>query len=211
MKKSWLFLCIGLLCFSFTGCIDIVHHISRKSDGTEQNTIKITIAKALFEMVSSISGEDANYDSFFDEYKLDETDIDEYNRFSAQVSKINTEFDIGYLVNININYNDKEIAGFLKNEHIDFIPQYGKNMMKIHIASSDKADTEFEQEALLLMASGKYRLFVSKSCMPSISTGIIKNAKGTFEVNPLDLNTEYLIEIPITFLLMGDIDIKLYR
>ena len=50
MKKKALWVCIGLCCLSLTGCLDIVQHITRKSDGTVQNTISITVAKAMLEI-----------------------------------------------------------------------------------------------------------------------------------------------------------------
>ena len=69
MKKIALLICIGSCCLSLTGCIDIVQHITRKSDGTEQNTISITVAKAMIEMASAMQGEPSvNYDALFNEF-----------------------------------------------------------------------------------------------------------------------------------------------
>ena len=63
MKKISLLLCIGLCCLSLTGCIDIVQHITRKSDGTEQNPISSTVTTAVLELFASMQGNTSlNYD-----------------------------------------------------------------------------------------------------------------------------------------------------
>ena len=63
----------------------------------------------------------------------------------------------------------------------------------------------------LFLATSKYRLLVSKACMPSISKVILKESKKSTEVSYLDLYDEYLIDIPIITLLKDKITIEIYQ
>ena len=212
MKKIGLGICIGLCCLSLTGCIDILHHITRKSDGTDQNTISITIAKAMLEMASSMQGNSSvNYDELFTEFNT--SDMEEYEQFGAKITKINDQVNAGYLIDMNLNYKDKNTLKAINTENIDFIPKYEKKKMTIYVGSlkddeSSQTDNEMFQ---LFLASSKYRLLISKSCMPSISKVILKESKKSTEVSYLDLYDEYLIEIPITALLKNKITVEIYQ
>jgi len=212
MKKIGLGICIGLCCLSLTGCIDIVQHITRKSDGTDQNTISITIAKAMLEMASSMQGNSSvNYDELFTEFNT--SDMEEYEQFGAKITKINDQVNAGYLIDMNLNYKDKNTLKAINTENIDFIPKYEKKKMTIYVGSlkddeSSQTDNEMFQ---LFLASSKYRLLISKSCMPSISKVILKESKKSTEVSHLDLYDEYLIEIPITALLKNKITVEIYQ
>jgi len=212
MKKIGLGICIGLCCLSLTGCIDIVQHITRKSDGTDQNTISITIAKAMLEMASSMQGNSSvNYDELFTEFNT--SDMEEYEQFGAKITKINDQVNAGYLIDMNLNYKDKNTLKAINTENIDFIPKYEKKKMTIYVGSlkddeSSQTDNEMFQ---LFLASSKYRLLISKSCMPSISKVILKESKKSTEVSYLDLYDEYLIEIPITALLKNKITVEIYQ
>lgn len=215
MKKLSLLFCIGVLCCGLSGCIDIVQHISRSTDGKEQNIIKITISKTMLEMIAGMSEKSLDINSFFDEMPIQASDIDRHQLFSTKVSKINTEFDIGYLINMKINYNDKNTVKALNAEALDFIPRYGKKMMSIHISSlkddEKDGDSSSDNEMLNMMASGKYRLFISKMCMPSVSKAVVKTAQKTITMDVLDLNHEYLIEVPIQLLFTGATDIDIHQ
>ena len=202
MKKITLLICIGLCCLSLTGCIDIVQHITRKSDGTDQNTISITVTKAVIEMLASMQGNPSvNYDDLFAEFNT--SDMKEYEQFGAKITKINDQVNAGYLIDMNINYKDKDILKAINAEDIDLIPKYGKKKMTIYTGSLQDDDySKTDNEMLqLFLASSKYRLLISKTCMPSIKKVLLKTAKKSTEVGYLDLYDEYMIDIPITLLL----------
>ena len=212
MKKIALLICIGSCCLSLTGCIDIVQHITRKSDGTEQNTISITVAKAMIEMASAMQGEPSvNYDALFNEFNT--SDMEEYEQFGAKITKINDQVNAGYLIDMNLNYKDKDVLKAINAEDIDFIPKYGKKKMTIYVGSlqdddSSKSDNEMAQ---LFLATSKYRLLVSKSCLPSISKVLLKEAKNSTEISWFDLYDEYMIDIPMAMLLKNKTTIEIYQ
>lgn len=216
MKKITSLVCIGLCCLSLTGCLDIVQHVTRKSDGTDQNTISITIAKAMLEMATAMQGtqngdSSINYDEFFSEFNA--SDMEEYEQFGAKITKINDQVNVGYLIDMNLNYKDKNTLKVINAENIDFIPKYEKKKMSIYVGSlQDDASSQTDNEmAQLFLATSKYRLLVSKSCMPSISKVILKEAKKSTKIGYLDLYDEYLIEIPIMLLLKDKITIEMYQ
>lgn len=212
MKKISLLLCIGLCCLSLTGCIDIVQHITRKSDGTEQNTISITVTKAVLELFASMQGNTSlNYDELFDEFNT--SDMKEYEQFGAKMTKINDQVNAGYLIDMNIDYKDKNVLKAINAEDIDFIPKYAKNKMMIYAGSlKDDDSLQTDNEMLqLFLASSKYRLLISKSCMPSISKILLKKTKKSTEVSYIDLYDEYLIDIPIMLLLTDKTTIEIYQ
>ena len=212
MKKIGLGICIGLCCLSLTGCIDIVQHITRKSDGTDQNTISLTIAKAMLEMAASMQGNSSvNYDELFTEFNA--SDMKEYEQFGAKITKINDQVNVGYLIDMNINYKDKDILKAINAEDIDFIPQYTKKKMTIYVGSlqDDDSSQTGNEMAQLFLATSKYRLLISKSCMPSISKVILKESKKSTEISYLDLYDEYLIEIPIMRLLKNKITVEIHQ
>lgn len=212
MKKISLLICIGLCCLSLTGCIDIVQHITRKSDGTDQNTISITVTKAVIEMLASMQGNPSvNYDDLFAEFNT--SDMKEYEQFGAKITKINDQVNAGYLIDMNINYKDNDILKAINAEDIDLIPKYGKKKMTIYAGSLQDDDySKTDNEMLqLFLASSRYRLLISKTCMPSIKKVLLKTAKKSTEVGYLDLYDEYMIDIPITLLLTNKTTIEIYQ
>ena len=212
MKKIALLICIGLCCLNLTGCVDIVQHITRKSDGIEQNTISITVSKAMIEMAAAMQDNSAvNYDDLFN--KFNASDMDEYEQFGAKITKINDQVNAGYLIDMNLNYKDKNTLKAINVQDIDFIPKYEKKKMTIYVGSlqdddSSQSDNEMAQ---LFLATSKYRLLVSKSCMPSISKVILKAAKTSTEISYLDLYDEYLIDIPMLTLFKEEITVEIYQ
>lgn len=212
MKKRAVWICIGLCCLSLTGCVDIVQHITRKSDGTDQNIISFTIAKTLLETVAAMQGNDSiDYEEFFNE--LEESDMDQYEQFDAKITKIDDQTNAGYLIDMNINYKDKHTLKMIAAQEVDFIPKYEKNKMTIYAGSlqdDEIAQTDNEM-AQMFLANSKYRLLISKLCMPTISRVLIKTSKDSMEISSLDLYDEYLIDIPLILLLKDKITIEIYR
>ena len=212
MKKLLLWLFTVLCCMSLTGCIDVVQHITRRSDGTDQNTVCITIAKTLLEvMTRSMSNEKAKYDELFEEYNFNSTNMAEYEPFSAKFTKINDAVNVGFLIDMNINYKDKAVLKTVNTGTIDFIPKYGKKMMSIYIGSLHDTSSFDDEMSSMFLAGSKYRLLISKSCMPSVSKVLVKTAKESMETTYLDLYDEYLIEIPMLFFLQDEVTVEVYR
>ncbi len=211
MKKKALWVCIGLCCLSLTGCLDIVQHITRKSDGTVQNTISITVAKAMLEIGAAMMGQSSpNDDELFNEF--DEFDMDEYESFAAKIVKINNPVNIGYLIDMNIDYQNKEMLKALNTRDIDFVPKYEKKKMTIYVgtlqdSNYSKTDNEMMQ---MFLATCRYRLLVNKSGMPSIGKVILKSAQNSMQIGFLDLYDEYLIDIPMSILFEEKVTIELY-
>ena len=211
MKKKALWVCIGLCCLSLTGCLDIVQHITRKNDGTVQNTISITVAKAMLEIGAAMMGQSSpNDDELFNEF--DEFDMDEYESFAAKIVKINNPVNIGYLIDMNIDYQNKEMLKALNTRDIDFVPKYEKKKMTIYVgtlqdSNYSKTDNKMMQ---MFLATCRYRLLVNKSGMPSIGKVILKSAQNSMQIGFLDLYDEYLIDIPMSILFEEKVTIELY-
>ncbi|MDR1301069.1 MAG: hypothetical protein LBK43_01180 [Treponema sp.] len=58
---------------------------------------------------------------------LDESNninIKEYNQFNAIVKPINDTMDIGYLVAINLDYQDRNTVNKINRSNTSFIPKY---------------------------------------------------------------------------------------
>lgn len=213
MKKNWLLVCICLYALCLTGCIDIVQHITRQTDGTERIIICVTIPKVLIEKIAEMHDLPADSDAIAD--MLAEGNMSDYDQFSATTAQINNEASIGWLVDMNIDYKDEHTQKAINECSIDFIPKYEKGKMILYFkpSTSGLTDGYMENEELeVLLTIGKYRLFVSKTSMPSLSKVVVKTEEKPTDIGYLDLYDQYLIEIPIKFLFSGKIrSIELYR
>ncbi|MGI5085362.1 hypothetical protein [Treponema putidum] len=216
MKKFSILVLVVILCLTCTGCIDIVQHITRLPDGSEQNTIKITVSKMIFALAAGVSSsEDKNYEEFFNDKEIKKLiDSPKFNPFSAKISKINDLVDIGYLIDMNINYNDKNILKKINSQDaIDFIPKYTGEKAIINLTSFSEKSNENpnkDEAAMALLATGKYRLLISKSCIKNISKVVLKNDKEELDYTFLDLYDQFLIEIPITILFSERVVLEIY-
>ena len=214
MKKLICFSVLFTVCFLLSSCIDIFQHITKDNNGIDQNQIKFTVSKTVFAMANGFSGsnEEIDYEKLFDESEMNTVDMDKYKQFSAIISKVNDIMDVGYLIDMNINYRDRNTANRINSTNTSFIPKYdGKNMI-IHVdaigdSSSSSADNSM---AAAFLATGKYRLLLDKKCISDIQKVVIKTNEGETETSFLDLHTEYLIEIPIPVIYMTDIDLIIY-
>ena len=152
-----------------------------------------------------------NDDALFNEF--DEFDMDEYESFAAKIVKINTPVNIGYLIDMNIDYQNKEMLKALNTRDIDFVPKYEKKKMTIYVgtlqaSNYSKTDNEMMQ---MFLATCRYRLLVNKSGMPSIGKVILKSAQNSMQIGFLDLYDEYLIDIPMSILFEEKVTIELYQ
>lgn len=215
MKKILLYVCLFFCSLMLTSCIDVVQHITRKSDGTEKNIISITFSKAIFEMAKAMQGDSfsPNYDDFFKE--LGETDSLNSDGFSATRSKIDNEFSAGYLIDMDINYKDKAIKEkVLSNIEAEGLPVhvYDKDKIVINLGFlHNNATSKNDEMGQAFLASAKYRLLLSKTCMPKLSKVVLKSRNGEMNMAYADFYDEYLIEIPILLLVEKQCTMELYQ
>ena len=216
MKKFSILVFVIVSCLTCTGCIDIFQHITRLPDGSEQNTIKITVSKILFEMAGSFSGEEKDYAEFFNDKEIKEfVDMPELKPFSAKISKVNNLVDLGYLINMNIDYNDKNILKKINSQDaIDFIPKYTGEKAIINLSAFSKKSKnnilKNDESAMAFLASGKYRLLIDKSCITNIGKVVLKNDEKEIYYTFLDLYNQFLIEIPIPILFSENVVLEIY-
>jgi hypothetical protein len=198
-------------CIVLSGCIDIYQYLTKDANGIERNTIKVTVSKTVFAMANGFSDSSnaIDYEELFDESSP--IDIGEYNQFNASIKKVNDTMDVGYLVAMNIDYRDRNIVNKINSNNTSFIPKYNGKDIIIHIdcigENSDSADNEM---AMAFLATGKYRLAISKKCIANIDRITIKTDENETNINFTDLYDEYLVEIPIPIIFMSDIDLILY-
>ncbi|WP_148257279.1 hypothetical protein [Treponema primitia] len=156
--------------------------------------------------------EDFDYEKLFDESEMNTIDVNEYRQFGATVKRVNDTMDIGYLVDMNMNYRDRNIVARINGENPSFIHKYnGKNII-IHIDCLGDG-SEFSDEnamAAAFLATGKYRLAINKKCINTIDKATIKTIEGETEIYFLDIFDEYLVEIPIPLIVMSDINLILH-
>jgi hypothetical protein len=212
MKKFRLWLIVFVFCLALSGCIDVFQHITKNESGIDRNTIRVTVSKTVLAMANGFSepNDSIDYEKLFD--KSNNVDVTEYNQFNATVKIVNDAMDVGYLVNMNIDYRDRNTLNKINRGNMNFIPKYnGKNIF-IHIdclgGKSGSADDNAMAAAFL--ATGKYRLVISKKCIANIERVTIKINEGEMGINFLDLYDEYLVEIPMSIIFMSDIDLIIF-
>ncbi|MDR2808415.1 MAG: hypothetical protein LBB43_05325 [Spirochaetaceae bacterium] len=208
-KKTFL-LVTCVFCLVLSSCIDIFQHLTRDASGVDRNSIKVTASKTIFAMANGVSDDNIDYEKLFDESST--VDIKEYNQFNATINKINDVMDIGYLINMNIDYRDRSLVNQINRSNTGFIPRYnGKNII-IHIdcLGGNSGSTDDNAMAAALLATGKYRLLINKKCIANIEKVSIKTYEGETSINFLDLYDEYLVEIPIPIIFVSDVDLIIY-
>ncbi|MDR0567731.1 MAG: hypothetical protein LBG87_00795 [Spirochaetaceae bacterium] len=211
IKKKAYYTIIFTLSFTLSGCIDIFQHITKDGNGVDRNTIKVTVSKVVFAMANGMSGAgDADYEKLFNESNT--VDVQEYTQFNASIKTVNDSMDVGYLVDMNIDYQDKNMVTAVNQSNTSFIPKYKDNNITIHIArlGGDSDSAEDNDMAAAFLATAKYRLTVSKTCIADIDRVTVKTRENEKEITALDLYDNYLIEIPMPIIFMSDIDLTLY-
>jgi hypothetical protein len=212
MKKLVIFSMIFILCFILSGCIDIFQHITKDGNGIDKNTIKVTVSKTVFAMANSLSdsSEDIDYEKLFNE--SNNIDIRDYNQFNAIITTLNDTMDVGYLVDMNIDYRDRNTLNAINRSNTSFIPKYNGRNIIVHIdrLGEDSGSTDDNAMAAAFLATGKYRLAISKKCIANVERITIKNNEGETGINFLDLYDEYLVEIPIPIIFMSAVDLTIY-
>jgi hypothetical protein len=209
MKTPFPLLIPLFLCCTLTGCFDIYQHITRDRNGIEHNTIKLTVSKTVLEMAGSMSGEKIDYDKWLGE-NGGEMNLDDYAEFSASIEKVNDPLDFGFLIKMSFDYRNKDVLDKINKTDASFIPKYVKNSMVIPIASLGNGDSSDNEMALVFLSTAKYRLSVSKNIVGSIAKVVIEKDNQQSEIAYLDLNDEYLVEIPIPLIMDGNIKLIIY-
>ena len=218
MKKAICLLTIFALCFVLSGCIDIFQHITKDNNGVDKLTVKITVSKAIFEMVSGLSGnDDFDFENLLNESDMTGgIDVNDYDQYGASVTKVNDSVDVGFLIDMNIDYSDKNTEKIINRSNHSFIPNYNGKDIIMHIdrLGGDSGSADSNVMTALFLAAGKYRLAINKKCIADIDKVIVKATKDgesiDIDINFMDLHDEYLIEIPIPILVMSDVDIIIY-
>jgi hypothetical protein len=132
MKQMITSIIIFTLCLVLSRCIDIFQHLTKDNNGVERNTIKVTVSKTIFAMANGLSGsnDDIDYEELFDESDMTTMDIKEYDQFGATIRRVNDTMDIGYLINMNMDYRDRSVVNRINSDNTSFIHKYnGKNII----------------------------------------------------------------------------------
>ena len=214
MKKLYSISLIFILCFTLSGCFDIFQYITRDNDGIDKITVRATVSKGFFAMIYGLSGstDDIDYDELFDESDMYTFDIDNYSQYGAVMERINDISEFGLQLRMNINYRDQNTIDRINSTSQSFIPRYNDNGITIRIDRIGNVASSSEENVMtaVFLASGRYRLMISKRCIENIDRAVIKTIEDEAEINFIDLHDKYLLEIPIPLLIMDDIDLILY-
>lgn len=138
--------------------------------------------------------------------------MNEYNQFNATIKTVNDAAGIGYLVDINIDYRDRNMVNIINRSNASFIQKYNNKNIIIHIdcLGGDDRSTDDNAMAAAFLAAGKYRLAISKKCVANIERVTIKTDKEEEDISFLDLYDEYLVEIPMPIIFMSEIDLIIH-
>jgi hypothetical protein len=206
MKKTVYVFVVFILTNMLTGCIDIFQHITRTDSGIDQETIKITVSK----VVLAMGNENIDYDEWLGE-NSDTLKMEDYNAFSATIEQVNDMLDIGYLINMNIDYRDKNVIDTINNSDMSFIPVYTENSMVITISAlSEPDDDSLNEMVAAFLSTGKYRLSISKKCIGTIVRAVIETDDNEMDIVYLDMNDEFLIEVPLPLFFNNDVKLVVY-
>jgi hypothetical protein len=208
MKKFFMLSSVVLWCAAVSGCVDIYQHLTKDGDGLVRNTIKVTISKTVFEMAGSFSEESIDYDELFSDGNVD---INAYDRFKATSRKINDEMDVGYLLDMKVDYRDKAIADGIAKDAVSFMPQFKDKNIVIHVdCLSEGGMSEDNMMAAAFLATGKYRIAVNKKIIAGIDKASVRTSDGEQPLSVYDMLDEYLVEIPVPLIFMSAVDVILY-
>ena len=187
MKKTILFFI--LIIFSsviLTSCVDIVQSINFK-DGKYKMDYRITISKATLKLA------DTDFDSFYTE------DFDDLPN-NTQFEKIDTEFDSGIAISFLIEprTSNEEFKEFLPktlgNGKIK-IPLFAAKEISESINDADGGD--YAQITGAFFASSKWRVYIAKKIIPSISSVCLRYKYGANDLSFYEIGETYCIEIPL--------------
>ena len=113
---------------------------------------------------------------------------------------------------MNIDYLDRNVVDKIDRINTSFIPKYNGRNMIIHVDFlNGKYDSSSDNAmAAAFLATGKYRLLISKKCVADINKVTVRSKNDEAEINFSDLYDEYLIEIPLPLIMVSAIDVVIY-
>lgn len=201
MRKA-LFLLLIVSTLILSGCIDVYQHIKRNSNGNTDLYIQFTLSKPLMAMASSFSDDEDSFD--YNQWLDKDNNLSTFSSNGFPIieqGKIDTETDFGFFVKTSYNLSqNKNIKG-----DTNFIPlQSGsKTVFYLNLKSSSEGDSIKENTQIVnaLLSSAKYRLTISKTFLKNISKVYLEDDEIIRKISFVDLTDEYLIEIPMIYLL----------
>jgi len=154
MRKI-MYLCLIILVVGlFTGCIDVIQVVSIKN-GVISTSIRYSLQKAMFELAASFTGEEVDYDEFFD---MGDDSFASLAGVSGEVNKFETLYDIG--AEITFEGKEKSLSSLLDGK-IDFIPIKKNNAYHIEIPMLGESGEVVDEDKLGILSGGKYRLIIA--------------------------------------------------
>ncbi|MGI5172396.1 hypothetical protein H0R92_02160 [Treponema sp. OMZ 840] len=200
MKKIVGFICAVFVCGNLFAFFDIFHSISRKDDGTENNIIRFTMPKALFELL----GENQEIvDDMGEEFFFVHADSFEEKGISATIENIDDDFDTGFVMQINMDYNDPDVKGaFLSDfDELPFLYRYERNKIVLPLDFAFiEPDEELDDDTEFLLAMAQYKLLIDKSIVSNINTVVLKTPYENIVCDYIDLGKTYLVQLPMTII-----------
>ncbi len=181
-----------------TGCIDILSYTAIDKNGDLISRVKISTSKALWEMTYAFEEDvDIDYADMFD--------IEQLKSMNYIDSCKIIDTDIEYGVYLDINIPKKALNSIdINNEIAAFVP-----IKRGHSYYMSFNEGNNLNDANVIPSSLKYQVFISKSYISEIVRAVIKNSQGNgYYLDVYDLHDGYLIEIPITFLINGQLIIN---
>lgn len=188
-RKNFFLLLFFILPLIFTSCVDVVQTIDFKN-GNYQIGYRITMTKAFLEM-SGENPENCFSDEDFDDFPEEVT-----------LKKINTSTDIGYGFDISISPKTTD-------ETKEFLPKVLKDgrieiplILSDELSESQNSDYDPETKAIseAMLSSAKWRVFVTKNLLPSISKAYLENEYGTQNVDFFEVGDVFVISIPFVLI-----------
>ncbi len=223
MKKIVLLLSLAAL-FSFTGCFQILHHLSLNDDGAIDVYWQFDISRSLAEMNKKQPQKpDAEKKEDIFE-KMDETKGELMEQLKGKVTDLKlSKIDDEYIVGIAISFKAKKYFDpKTKDDEFTIMPAYDKkkNTLTFYFNLKDdkkdeqkkeKKDNKGQQSALgmeeimnAVMSSARYQLILGGEYNP-VKAVVKGNTTGkTYKVNVTKLGTQYMINIPFMSISMKE-------
>ena len=183
---------VGML---LSGCIEMFQYVGQDDDGRLHTTFSVRIQKAILEMASGFSGQGAiDYGELL---RFTEQDITEMysNGSEMRIELIDTDLEYGFRFTVAVN-SDLQI----EQEELPMFPRFEKGVTTISFDDFDN-DGETDPMAMAFLSSSKYRLIISKTHVPTISSAWYEVGDVTFPVEHHDLHSVFYIEFPIIYIM----------
>lgn len=195
------------LCLALSGCFDVFHYITRLDNGADRHVIKMGVPRMFVEEALDSYEEEEPGESMkaLEEYmKSIFLDPQIYAGYGGQVTLIDNEHEVGYRINLELQYDKKTVANIIDREP-PFIPRYIPEGMIIPLKGITVDDDDDMTRALGAM--GRYYLLLSKRCMASIARAAASGPRYDIpeygfeaDLELIDTGDQYLIRMPFNLL-----------